>query len=146
MEHRGQVEAELVVSQVERIAVLHLDVLGSAGAVEALYHLERLRVAHEADVGIVAADESQRARVVGLHVVDDEVVHGAVADHAADFLDVFAEEGHVHRINEGHALRVFDEIGIVRNALRQKPQALEAVLHAVVHSYIVYLAFDVHSL
>ena len=82
----GVIKAQFVVSEVERIAVGYHDVVLRAGSVIAFHHFERLFVADKADIRVVFANERQRTRVVGLHVVYDEVIDGAVANHSLDFV------------------------------------------------------------
>ena len=44
--------------------------------------------------------------MVGLHVVDDEVVDGTVTNDGADFVKVFCEKRHVDRVNQRHAFLI----------------------------------------
>ena len=145
MEHGSQVEAQAVVAQRELVALGHHDVVSGRLAVEALHHLESFPVAHEAHARVVFAYERDAARMVGLHVVNHQVVDGSVADDFAYFFEIFCKEGHVYRVDEGHFFIVY-QIRVVRNAHREKPKPLEAMFHAVVYAHVMHFSFDVHSL
>ena len=67
--------------QSQKILVLH-HVLFARHAIKALYHAEGLLVAHDDDVGIMLLYQADRARMVRLHMVDDEILDGALADNA----------------------------------------------------------------
>ena len=89
--HRSEHELQLVFSQRESVAVLYLQFI-VADAVEPAEHAEGLLVADDLDVGVVFADEGDGTAVVGLHVVDNEVVNLAVANDLLDMFDVLGEE------------------------------------------------------
>ena len=69
--------------------------------------------------------------MVGLHVVDDQIVDGPVADLAADVVEEDAAETLLDGVDQGDAL-ADDQIGVVRNACGQGPQGFEARSGAVV--------------
>ena len=108
MHHGGEDEGELTSSEGEGVAILHFD-FSSADVVESAEHSEGLLVAHHLDVGIVFAYQCDRPTVVGFHVVDDEVVDGAVADDLVDILYELCEEVHLDGVDEAHFL-IHDEV------------------------------------
>ena len=115
-------------------------------AVEALHHLERLFVAHNLDVGVVLLDQRDGTAVVGLHVVDDQIVDGAVADDLVNVLDELREEIDLHGVNETNLL-IINEIRVVAYAIGQRPQSFEEMLVAVVDAHVVDVACNfLHSL
>ena len=73
--------------------------------------------------------------MVGLHVVDDEVVDGTVADDFLDILDELCEEVHLYGVDKAYFL-VDDEVGVIGYTVGQWPQAFEEVLVAVVDAHV----------
>ena len=111
------------------------DVVLARHAVEAVDHLERLLVAHDAGVGIILAEEPERAGVVRLHVIDYDIIDGAVSDSLADIAEIFGEELLAHTVHHRH-LFIRDDIGIVADAARYGPHALKEGGHTVVNTDI----------
>ena len=140
MDHRRHEERERQPAQVERVAFLDFE-RRTCNAVEALDHLQGLGVADEPDVGITPPQGVDRRRVVGLHVVDDQVVDFAVADFAADVLEQAAAEAFFDGVDQGDAL-ADDQIGVVRNACGQGPQGLETGGGAVVDTHVADAGLD----
>ena len=135
MHHGREHKLELTRAECEPVAVLHLQEIG-ADAIEALHHAEGLLVAHKRDVGVILADEFDGTAVVGLHVIDDEIVDGAVANDLLDIPDIRDEEIHLNGIHETHLL-IDDEIGVVGHAVGQGPEPLEKILVAVVDTHVI---------
>ena len=140
MDHGGEDELELVGAEGEGVAVLHL-VKAGGQAVEAGHHVEGLLIADNLDIGIELAQQGQRAAVVGLHVVDDDVVDGTVADDLADVLEEGHEEVDLDSVDEADFL-VVDEVGVIAHAVGEGPKALEERLVAVVDADVVDFAGD----
>ena len=95
-------------------------------------------------MGVVLADEGDGTRMVGLHMVDDEIVNGTFADDLADAFEIFGEEGHINGVNEGHSFVVGDEVGVIGYAQGKFPESFKTVFHAVVHADVVYFTLDMH--
>ena len=133
--HRREHKVQRVRPKLDGIAVFHLYPI-LFNAIKPLYHAEGFLVADNLYFRIIFLQQCQRTAVVGLHVVDDEVVDFPVAYHFADILDELGEKVHFHRINQAH-LFVVDQIRVVAHAVRQRPQSLEQVLVAVVHTDVV---------
>ncbi len=128
--HRHQLEGERLAAQIERVTLLDLE-RAVADAVVAGNHLQGLGIADDRYVGIELPQGRDRRRVVGFHVVDDEVVDPAVADLLADVLEQPAAEGLLDRVDQCD-LFADDQIGVVGNTLGKRPEALEKVGRAVV--------------
>ena len=79
--------------------------------------------------------------MVGLHVVDDEVLDRAVADDATDFAQIRLEEARVHGVHQRHDVVVY-QIRVVRNTVGQRPHSFEKVFVTVVHSHVMYFSFN----
>ena len=134
--HRDQVERKhLAAAQVERVALLDLD-RASGDAVEPADHLERLGVADDFEVGVEAAQRRDRRRMVGLHVVDDQIVDLPVADRFADIGFETAAESLLDGVDQ-RDLFAHDQIGVVRHADRKRPEGFEARGGAVVDPDVV---------
>ena len=99
MHHRRHHEVQRESAQRETIAVLHFHILRAAFTIEASHHLERLLVADDLHLRVVLANEGDGTAVVGLHVVDNEVVDGPFADDLTNILQILREEVHLHRIH-----------------------------------------------
>ena len=127
-------------AQPERVALLHLD-QPLADAVEPFDHGEGLGVADDAHVGVEAPQRLDRRGVVGLHVVDDQIVDGAVADFAADVLEKAVAEVRLDRVDQRDLL-ADDQVGVVGDARRQRPQRFEAGGRAVVDAYVADAGSD----
>ena len=67
--HRDEVEAQVHALQAELAPFGHAE-RRAALAVVAFGHLQRLLVAHQADVGVNLANQSDAPRMVGLHVIN----------------------------------------------------------------------------
>ena len=133
--HGRQHERQLVAAEAERRAVLHLQLVCS-NAVEAVNHAEGLLVGHYLHARVILAYQLYGPAVVGLHVVDYEIVDGPVAQNLAYVLKVWHEEVHLNGVDEAHLL-VVDQVRVVRNAVGQRPQALEKLLVAVVDANVI---------
>ena len=88
-----------VVTQVDGIAVLHLNLI-PADAVEAFHHAEGFLVPDNLDLRIIFLDQCDRSAMVGLHVVDNQIIDGFVTNHFTDMFHVLGEEVHLYRINQ----------------------------------------------
>ena len=108
--HWNHGEHQLVCAERERVAVRHFHylVLRVAHVVVAAHHVEGLPVAHDLCVGVVLLDECERTAVVGLHVVDDDIVDGTVADDAAHVVYELREEVYFYGVDECYLLVVDD--------------------------------------
>ena len=81
--------------------------------------------------------------MVGFHVIDDEIVDGAVAYDLTNVGQILCKKSHVDRVDERHLL-IGNDIRIVLDACREKPKPLKAVLGAVVDAYIMNVLCDFH--
>ena len=79
--------------------------------------------------------------MVGLHVVDDEVLNRLFANNGLNLGDELLEEADINGIYQGHHL-VVNQVRVVRHTVGQGPQAFKEVLVAVVHPNVMDLSFD----
>ena len=78
-------------------------------------HGHGLGVAHDGDAGIPADDFLHGGAVVGLHVVDHQIVQGTAVQHMLQVLKELAADGMVHRIHQ-NGLLVQHHIGVIGHA------------------------------
>ena len=128
--HRDRGEGQAVRAQRQRFAVLHF-LRAHGRAIELPDQSQRLFVGDDGDVGVHLAQHADRAGMVGLDVVNDQIVHGAAADDALDALEIFAEKFRLDAVDQRH-FSVVDQIGIVGDAVGQRPQIFEERRFAVV--------------
>ena len=74
--------------------------------------------------------------MVGLHMVDDEVVDRTSLEDLVELMEEDIRVADIDCIDEGR-LFVNDEVGIVRHARGNFPEVLEAFLHAVIDADVV---------
>ena len=76
--------------------------------------------------------------MVRFHVVDDEVIDFAVANHLVDVLHKLGEEIHLYCIYQRYLL-IINDIRVVAHSVRQRPEAFKTMLVAVVNAYVINL-------
>ena len=76
--------------------------------------------------------------MVGLVVVDDEVIDFTVFQHRFDFEEIFFQKVGLHGVDKGHFL-VDDEVGVVGNAIGQFHVVFKEVGVTVVDTDVVYV-------
>lgn len=79
-------------------------------AIESLDHRESLCVAHDDEVGIYVAQYADGSRVVGLHMVDDEIVGLAASEQLIDVVYELERVAHLNAVDDGAFLAPLDEI------------------------------------
>ena len=113
MDHGGGVEAQGVAAQLQDVPLLdHQGVAVHVEVVELADHLEGFGVAHNLQVGIVGQQHLDGGAVVGLHVVDDEVIQGPVSQGSPHVLEELQGNGGIHRVQQG-GLLIQNHIGVV---------------------------------
>ena len=114
VEHRGRHELQRALADGEGVACL--DAFVRQVAVARLEALEALRDARD-DLGVraVGHHEGQRAGVVGLDVIGDDVVNLSRVDDGSDALEELFLERFLDRVDEGDFL-VEDQVGVVARA------------------------------
>ena len=144
MHHWDGRERQLVRAKLERLAVLDL-LRAGALAVELFDKVERLLVGDDRDIGIHLAQHTDGAGMVGLDVVDDEIIDRTAAQDALDALQILAEELGLDAVDQRDFL-VVDQVRIVGNAVGQRPQVLKQVRLAVVDAHPPDVLSDRNSL
>ena len=124
--HGGLNEGEGVRAHREGVALsCGDDAVGDVDALEELAdHGLGERRGHQGALGIAREDLRHAGGMVGLHVVDDEVVEGATVEHSLDVLEVLADDGAVDRVDED-GLLVKQQVGVVGHAVVERVDVLE---------------------
>ena len=79
--------------------------------------------------------QADRARMVRLHMVDDEILDGALADNALYLAQIHIEVADVSRIDLSDRLIIY-QVRVVGNPVRQRPHAFKQMLLSLIHILI----------
>ena len=141
--HRRADERKRVPAEVERVAFLDDDAaVGEIGAEVVLHDRERLHGRDDLRIRVRLCKARDVRGVVGLHVVDDEIVD--LVGRGCDVLQPLVAEARVDRIHHGDFL-AFDYIGIVGHAERNLELAFEEIDVVVVDADIENVIGNLHS-
>ena len=125
VDHGGHVEVEGVAAQGEAVPLLDGDGPPLQGeAVELLHEGEGLGVAHQLHLREAEDQRLDVGAVVGLHVVDHQVVQGAAVQGVEHVLHKLAGDGGVRRVDD-RGLLVQDQVGVVGDAAGNGEQVLK---------------------
>ena len=81
--------------------------------------------------------------MIGLHVLHDQVIGGAISQRIADVVQPFVGKGRVHRIHDGNKV-VKDRVGVVAHTVGYAVLTLKQVDLAVVYADVLNVLGDVH--
>ena len=112
VDHHCEHELQVVLSEGELVALLDLQLVLGDETIEVVQHVECLRVTDDGDLGVHLENLSDSRSVVGLHVVDHEVVQGPAGEGAAQFLPEHRGDGEVAGVQKG-GLLVHDDVRVV---------------------------------
>ena len=147
--HGGHDEGELHLARGEHVALLH-DLHAACGLeVEVLaQHDLDLAVADDGGFGIAAHQIAHGGGMVGLHVVDHEVVQLAAAQHVFQVLEELAADGAIHGVHH-QRLFIVDEVAVVGHAggdgIDVLKQGQAAVLAADPGDAVTDFSYAVHG-
>ena len=143
MHHRGADERERVPAEIERVAFLDDDAtVGEIGAEVVLHHRERGHGRDDLRARVGSRELRDVRGVVGLHVVDDEIVN--LVCRGRDILQPLVAKARVDRVHHGDLLAL-DYIGIVGHAERNLELALEKIDVVIVDADIENVIGNLHS-
>ena len=131
VDHHGEHEAQGVSAGGDLVALLDLQFVLGLDVVEVVQHVERLAVPDDGDLGPGLQDLGDARPVVGLHVVDDEVVQVPPVQGGAEVAPVLSRDGRVAGVQQA-GLLVLDQIAVVGYTLRDGEGALEDGCGAIV--------------
>ena len=150
VDHRGAQECERVVAGLEGVALLDEmeGVLRGDAAAELLQHGADAVAADDDGLRMAQQHLADRAGMVRLHVVDDEIVELAPGQNVVDVLEEYLADRRIDRV-EQDGLVVEQQIGIVGNSVRHGVNTLEhsesAVIPADPPEILQNLADTVHK-
>ena len=145
VDHRRRDEVQRVAAEGERGAVAHDGVAAvPVRAVEVLHHRERLGGGDDLRVGERLHERGDVGGVVGLHVLDDQVVRLARAEGLLDVVEPLVAEARVDGVHHGDAF-VDDGVGVVGHAARNAVLALEEVDVVVVDADVADVVGNGHG-
>ena len=124
VDHHGEDEAQGVLPGGDLVALLHLDDVLRPDVVEVLHHVEGLAVPDDGDVRPGLQDLGDACAVVGLHVVDHEVVQVPSVQRGAEVPPELGGDGCVAGVQEA-GLLVPDEVAVVGDPLGDGEGPLE---------------------
>ena len=106
------------------------------GALEELrHHIDSASRGYNLHLGVLCHDLGDIAGMVGLHVVNHQVVGLALAKGIAEILPPLLALALIHRIHNGHLI-VEDKVGVVRDTVRHYILTFEQVNVGVVNTYV----------
>ena len=101
--HRRKDEIQLMLAERERVAVFDgKRIFNEIPAVEIFYHRESLVVADYHGVGISCGKLRYARRVVGLHVLNYEIIGLPAGERRFEIFEPFGGEVPVHRVHDGN--------------------------------------------
>ena len=151
-EHLGPVHVggtdkrQAVAAQVEHVALFddHL-ALGVIGAKVVDHHAEGAHAGHDLCLGIALHKGGDASGVVGLHVVDDQVIGRATVEHGLDVAEPLVNKTAVNRIGDGD-LFAQDNVAVVcHTVLGHVVLALEQVNVMIVDANVADILGDLHQ-
>ena len=145
VDHGRGDEGQGVLTQGEGVPLAHDNTaLGIVGAEEALHHLKCLGGGHHGGTRIALQELVHIGGVIGLHVLDDQVIGGPAAQLSRQVLQPLVGKMAVHGVHDGDLL-IQDHVGIVGNAVGNGVLALEEVHAVVVDADIANVVGNKHS-
>ena len=145
MDHGGLDEGQGVLAQLQDVALLdHDPAVLELGAEEVLHHGEGLGGADDGRLGIGLHEQGDVGAVVGLHVLDHQVVGLPSAQLGGQVGEPLAAEFLVHGVHDGD-LAVHDGVGVVGHAQRHLVLPLEQVYLMVVDADVADVLGYVHN-
>ncbi len=145
--HGSKHECEFVLSEGERVPVLDLELFVTEVELleEAGHHREGLSVADDDCVGELTDEVHDVGGVVGLHVLNDEVVGLPAAERFVEVCEPLIGEVFVNGVEHSDLLVEYD-IGIVSHAVGDDVLTLEEVEIVVVDAYVKNVVCYVYHL
>ncbi len=149
MHHGGEEEFQLAVAEAEGITIFDLhEPAVIFNVVEALDHSDGLGVADNAYVWICTHHLGNRAAVVRLHMIYDQIVNRASGGYRADVAQELAHLVDAYGIDKSELLASIHYIGIVTHAIGKRPKSFEKGCDTVVDPGVIYSVcdlFEIHS-
>ncbi len=137
MYHGGEIKLEVVPTEVQRMHIFNQDHI-PCNAIVPLEHLYRMFVSHNLNIGVAVDQQPDRSGVVRFHMIDDQVINRFVTQHCCHFLKKKIGIADIHRIDQCPFL-VVDDISVIGDPMRQRPEIFEEMFRAVVHPHVIHI-------
>ncbi|OQC02893.1 MAG: hypothetical protein BWX77_00953 [Bacteroidetes bacterium ADurb.Bin090] len=135
MYHRGQVKTQGFAAQAKAITLFYLDD-SLVCSVIAFEHLCGLGITQDLNAGISLTYGIYRRRMIGLHMIDDQIIQRTITHRPDYHFEQFRSITGFNRIDKSYFFSN-NQIGVVRNTQRQRPEIFKKMSFAVVHAYVV---------
>ena len=114
-------------------------------AEEIFHHCKRLRGSDHGDARICLDEIHDVRGVVGLHVLDHEIIGAFRAEHVLNVIEPFVREACVYRVHNGD-LFVHDDVRIVAHTVRYLVLSFKKVYLSVVNADVKNIVRNFHNL
>ena len=103
-------------SQCQEIVIFH-NILFACHTIVTFDHTEGLLITDNDNIGIMLFNEADRTGMVGLHVVNDEILDRTFANNTFYFTKIYFEITSIYRINQSHCFVVY-QVRVIRHSIR----------------------------
>ena len=133
-------------AQVEHIALFddHL-ALGEVGAKVVDHHAEGTHAGHDLRLGIALHKGSDTGGVIGLHVMDDQVVGRTAIEHGLEVAEPLVDKASVDRIGDSDFIAQDNVAVVCHTVLGHVVLALEQVNVVIVDTDVADILGDLHQ-
>ena len=133
-------------AQVEHVAIFddHL-ALGVVGAKVVDHHAEGTHAGHDLRLGIALHKGGDTGGVIGLHMVNDQVVGGAAVEHGLEVAEPLVDKASVDRIGDGDLVAQDNVAVVCHTILGHIVLALEQVNVVIVDANVADILGDLHQ-
>ena len=142
----GADKRQAVATQVEHVALFddHL-ALGIIGAKVVHHHAEGAHAGHNLRLGIALHKGGDASRVIGLHMVNDQVVGRAAVEHGFEVTEPLIDKTTVDRIGDGDLVAQDNVAVVCHTVLGHVVLALEQVNVVIVDANVADILGDLHQ-
>ena len=133
-------------AQVEHVAIFddHL-ALGEVGSKVVDHHAEGAHACHDLRLGIALHKGSDAGGVIGLHVMNDQVVGRTAIEHGLEVAEPFVDKASVDRIGDGDFVAQNNIAVVCHAVLGHVVLALEQVNVVIVDTDVADILGDLHQ-
>ena len=142
----GADKRQAVAAQVEHVALFddHL-ALGIIGAKVVDHHAEGAHAGHNLCLGIALHKGGDAGGVIGLHVMDDQVVGRAAVEHGLEVAEPLVDKTAIDRIGDSDLLAQDNVAVVCHTVLGHIVLALEQVNVVIVNANVADILGDLHQ-
>ena len=142
--HGGCHKSKGVCTQSKGVPFLdHDTAIAVVTAEELLHHAKCLQGGNHHSLGVLFQEQGDASRVIGLHVLNHQVIGGASTQFAFQVFQPLCTKTGIHRIHHGNFF-IHDHIGVIRHAVWHHILTLEQVYLMVVDTNIFNILCNIH--